>query len=118
MTAADPTEVATRQIKRALRLLASDSSEQINYLQELGVSPDEIALEFDDAFRRAKGASEMGLLPKEVMAAAQPVGEHLKQMTDSSVEIWTKDGLGSSPEWQLLRSLAKEAIVKVSKITE
>ncbi|MFI9305285.1 hypothetical protein [Streptomyces triculaminicus] len=115
MNTADPTEITIRLLKRALHLLASEPNEQISYLKQLGVNPDEIALEFDDAFRRAIGTSGMGLLSKEVVAAAQPVDERLRQMTNSSTEVWTKSNLETSPEWRLLRSLAKEALAKISE---
>ncbi|WKU46568.1 hypothetical protein Q3V23_22320 [Streptomyces sp. VNUA116] len=106
------------QLIQAVRLLASNPDVQAEYVQRLGVGPDEIALEFDDAFRRAVGAAGMGLLPDEMVKITQPLGEQLQRMTESQEDIWSEVGMMSSTEWGVLRTLATRAMEGISKLTD
>ncbi|MFI9204709.1 hypothetical protein [Streptomyces sp. NPDC053048] len=114
MTEEHRAEIAVRLLKKALELLASDAEAQTRYVHHLRIDPDEMALEFDDAFRRVVGLSDMGLLPDSVLTTVLPIDEHLQRMTGSRPEVWTVAGLQNSPDWQELRSLAKEAMEDIS----
>ncbi|MEU2513553.1 hypothetical protein [Streptomyces syringium] len=102
-------ERAVQELLRAVRILASDADVQIEYVQRLGVGPDEMALEFDDAFRQVAGVTGMGFLPEGVMEAARPIDDQLQRMTSLPEDVWSKCSVRSSSEWQKLRLLARAA---------
>ncbi len=94
------------ELLRVTRLLASSVDEQVRYVRALGVGPDEIALEFDDACRGVRGLSEMGVLPGRLVEGIRPLDRKLQTMTASAKGLWSESGMLHSSEWEELRSLA------------
>ncbi|MFI0981999.1 hypothetical protein ACH4SP_33950 [Streptomyces sp. NPDC021093] len=103
-------DVAIGQLEQALNRLAWGADQQLEHLGRWGVGPDELALEFDDAFRVVPGLVSQGLLPDSVTALLQPVDDALAAMTDASGNEWTNDAMAQSPTWSLLRRTAQEAL--------
>jgi hypothetical protein len=102
------------EIYKALQLISSSSKDQINYLRELGTYPstDELALQFDDAFKVYLGNDD-----KEQISVNDSLQEKLRniallfnQMSDSNDKsLWDVVSL-ERPEWIKVRTLAKEAL--------
>ncbi|MGK5547107.1 hypothetical protein ACSNOH_20595 [Streptomyces sp. URMC 127] len=115
MTAEQRTDAFVRQLVRALRNLSSDAESQIAFTHRLGVGVDEIALEFDDVFRQAHGMCATGLLPEQIEDALRPIDSQLQQMTNSRQPVWNEDSVRSSPEWRAVRSLAREALDRLTE---
>ncbi|KNB54199.1 hypothetical protein [Streptomyces caatingaensis] len=83
---------------QALQLLASDAVSQIGYARRLKVEIDEIAPEFDDAFRLARGLHAEGLIEADFAGAMSQIDETLRQMTGHPGNLWSEDGVRSSRE--------------------
>jgi hypothetical protein len=76
----------------------------------LAVAPDELALEFDDAFRVASGMVSEGILPETLREFLAPIDELLTEMTHSTLDEWSVDSLSHSSAWNCLRRLATDAL--------
>ncbi|MEV5613635.1 hypothetical protein [Streptomyces sp. NPDC052225] len=103
-------DVAVRRLDQSLQRLAWQADRQVEHVARWRVGPDELALEFDDAFRVALGLVAQGLLPESVGTLLRPVDQILAEMTEGSAEAWTTDAVAHSPAWERLRSTAREAL--------
>jgi hypothetical protein len=100
------------EIRRTLKNLAADASEQALYLKELGVSglADELALEFDDISSRVGQAVEEDLVSPDTASAIQELSRVLQAMSgDANARLWSIDGLQSA-EWDVVRRHARTAM--------
>lgn len=103
-------ESVSRQLQRALTHLAWKAEKQIDYISRLAVGPDELALEFDDAFRVASGMVSEGILPETFRDLLVPMDELLTEMTHGTQDEWSVDSLTHSSAWNCLRRLATDAL--------
>jgi hypothetical protein len=103
-------ESVIRQLKVALERLTWDADQQIGFISRLRVGADELALEFDDAYRTTSGMIAEGLLPHAVGDVLRPVDEILTMMTDAGQEEWTESAVTASPAWERLRDAAKTSL--------
>lgn len=106
------------QLVAALQRLAADPAVQTAYLASLGVNPslDELALEFDDAYRIVQPRfRELGVSPQAIARLAR-VDDALAKMSGArNAQLWESSALASSDAWAKLRSLASEAIQAISE---
>ncbi|MEU1050612.1 hypothetical protein ABZ400_36530 [Streptomyces sp. NPDC005897] len=103
-------ERVSHQLRRSLVHLSWEAEKQVEYINRLAVGPDELALEFDDAFRVASGMVSEGSLPAPLGNLLAPMDELLSEMTRSTQDEWSIDALGLSVAWQRLRMLAVEVL--------
>ncbi|NUS82862.1 MAG: hypothetical protein HOY75_08930 [Streptomyces sp.] len=108
MSPFQPTRFHQRLVA-TLDTLASNPDKQLDYVHRLGVSIDELALEFDDAYRLASGKAQEGLVSDTTLNAINPINEHLRIMTEMGPALWTEAALRSAQEWRDLRDLAQSA---------
>jgi hypothetical protein len=107
------------QTERALALLAMPSAEQAHYLIELGTYPilDELALEFDDAYRFFESQvdqDEVSGISKEARRGLAEIDLALDELSDQKDSFsWEAECL-DDPRWEAIRQKAKcvlEALV-------
>lgn len=102
-----------QELERTLRNLAAPAAEQTSYLTRLGTAPsvDELALEFDDVFRRL---TDSGLHTK-LGQAKESVAAVNRMLADISGEfheqLWTTAALERRAEWTRIRELATKALM-------
>ncbi|MEU6549750.1 hypothetical protein ABZ915_05570 [Streptomyces sp. NPDC046915] len=97
-------------LEQALQTLAGSADQQLGYMRRAEVGADEMALEFDDAFRVASGVVSEGRLARFVVQVVRPVDEVLAVMTDSSREEWSERAVVESVSWGRLREAARTAL--------
>ncbi|MFC5823036.1 hypothetical protein [Nonomuraea insulae] len=98
-----------RWIHNVLGQLSWDADQQLGHVRNLKVGVDELALEFDDALHLAQAKVQEGVLGQDALQTLLPVDTHLRCMTDTGTDVWTEEAVATSPEWQELRTLAKQA---------
>ena len=93
-------------LRAALTRLGAPADEQLNYLRGLGVegSLDELALEFDDAYRPLADVVGLGLDRPDVAMLLRQLDSALA----SDTLRWAADDI-SSDEWECIRRLARRA---------
>ncbi|GAA4238168.1 hypothetical protein GCM10022254_52990 [Actinomadura meridiana] len=92
-----------------LERLTWDAGAQLDYIDELGVGPDELALEFDDALHTVRARAADGSVP----VTMSDVDAHLDEMTRQGPDAWTELSMRTSPEWSALRVLARTALIEL-----
>ena len=97
----------------ALRRLASPATEQVEYLAGLGVADlvDELALEFDDAYR-----PRLQLL-HDVSPDAESICAEIDALISSDALGWTFADLDSA-DWAAVRSAAEAALAALDRDAE
>ncbi|MFI5678788.1 hypothetical protein [Streptomyces cellulosae] len=103
-------DIVIRQLEKALERLAWDAEKQIDFISRLRVGVDELALEFDDAFRPVSGLTRDGTMPKSVTKALDSVDKILTEMTRSPEAEWTPTAVRNSQSWKILRNTARESL--------
>jgi hypothetical protein len=102
-------ERAMHELKRCLSLLASPGREALAAIPDGCVKSDELALEFDDALRVARGAMWPRLTP-EARAALEAVDQLLTRMSgEQNQELWTDGAVIAHPRWMEVRIGARLA---------
>ncbi|WP_344324212.1 hypothetical protein [Streptomyces macrosporus] len=71
---------------------------------------DEIALEFDDLFRIAESMATQGLISADFFARLKSIDSQLSAMTREGAEVWEREKVKNSEEWETLRKLATETL--------
>jgi len=95
----------------ATRLLASDADVQQRAFPDFVQVPDELALNFDDAFRLIHQLEASGHLRRQQVEALERVDKLLGEMTNRhESSLWTLEALRVSPDWQALRAEARSAL--------
>lgn len=93
-------------------MLAADAQAQVAWLNKHGVMTDEIALDFDHAFRMAEALVAEGQLTGEVTADLREIDVILSGMSDDGkAERWTRDALSTDAGWAQARRLARRVLV-------
>lgn len=99
------------QLRAAVARLAEPAADQIEYLDELGVSPlaDELALEVDDVVGAVLG--DRHLLSADQRYAVIGFDRRLDDMSGAhNAHLWTVDALTAAAEWSALRGAAQEVL--------
>ncbi|TGB17711.1 hypothetical protein E4099_03110 [Streptomyces palmae] len=95
----------------SLAVLAADAQTQAAWLDSHGVMADEIALDFDHAFRMADALVAEGRLSGGVMAALGKIDAILSGMSDDEItDRWTTDALSTDAGWAQTRCLARRVL--------
>ncbi len=103
----------------AVSLLASDASEQLHYLERLGVLPgvDELVLEFDDIACARDDMLRTGELNADEhrMLAMLDVAM-TKTMSSEDTMLWTPQAVMHDERWQELRIRARDCQRTLSRM--
>jgi hypothetical protein len=92
--------------------LAADARAQSAWLVEHGVMTDEIALDFDHAFRMAEALVAEGRLVGGVMADLREIDAILTGMSGGdNADRWTREALSTDEGWARARRLARRVLV-------
>jgi hypothetical protein len=98
---------------QALRRLALPANQQAT-LTWRGHVPDELALDFEQAWGLVPQLVERGWISAEQLAALARVDQVLTAMSDRDAPdraaLWTLDGLGADARWARARVLAAQAL--------
>lgn len=93
-----------------LRALAASPGEQLERFPDLVAKPDELALDFDDAYRLLQQCRQLELSAAQRDAVAA-VDHILDQMSGPEHGVlWTEAAVGSAPEWERVRGAARAAL--------
>ncbi len=98
-------------------MLAANAADQRNYLKKIGTFPstDELALEFDDAYRPFIGAKDPDL-PSSIMIKLNSIIFLFDLYSDMEDEtIWLESSLDSHL-WAKLREIANSVLKEVREI--
>jgi hypothetical protein len=105
---------------RSLKILASNASQQKEYLRNLGTYPstDEIAIEFDDAFKSFISYNEDEKLEgTEFLLKINLINDKLDSFSSlEGSEIWYVDSLDKE-SWCEIRQLAIDSISALDYIS-
>ncbi|GAA4888229.1 hypothetical protein ACFPM3_18335 [Streptomyces coeruleoprunus] len=111
MQALDPF-FGRRLLIESLAVLAADAQAQVDWLVRHGVMADEIALDFDHAFRVAEAMMAEGRLASGVMADLQEIDVTFSRMSGGeSADRWTRNALSTDDGWALARRLARRVLL-------
>ncbi|GGW15422.1 hypothetical protein GCM10010264_63350 [Streptomyces globisporus] len=101
-----------RLLIEALTVLAADAQKQVTWLVRHAVMTDEVALDFDHAFRMAEVLVAEGQLARGVMVDLQEIDVILSGMSGGeNADRWTRDALSTDEGWALARRLARRVLV-------
>ncbi|MFF9340489.1 hypothetical protein ACF1CG_12180 [Streptomyces sp. NPDC014773] len=101
-----------RLLMEALTMLAAEAQIQVTWLVGHAVMTDEIALDFDHAFRMADTLLAEGQLAPGVMADLREIDVILSGMScGENADRWTRDALFTDEGWALARRLARRVLV-------
>lgn len=101
-----------RLLLDSLTVLAADAPAQAAWLAEYGVLTDELALDFDHAFRMAEALVKDGQLDRAVLSDLRQIDALLSAMSGAeNSRRWTTDGLSVDEGWSRTRQLARKALV-------
>ncbi|MFD1832086.1 hypothetical protein ACFSJS_20895 [Streptomyces desertarenae] len=103
-------DILLRDLRRSLEQLSWNAERQFAYVDDLGVDVDEIALEFDDLFRIAESMATQGLISDNFFTHLKSVDSQLSTMTSKGTEVWRREKVKDSEEWETLRKLAIETL--------
>ena len=94
----------------ALRTLGGSADEQLARFPDFVAKPDELALDFDDAYLLLRQCQQLELSAAERDAVAA-VDRLLERMTGPEHRIlWTEAALRHAPEWERVRDAARAAL--------
>ncbi|MFI7233444.1 hypothetical protein ACIBO5_60590 [Nonomuraea angiospora] len=99
-----------RLLREALGYLSLSPSEQIEWIDSVGVGVDELALQFDDGYLPSWSAREAGWLSNELAGHLDEINQHLSDLTDEGPDPWRSEGLRRHPTWEQIRSLSRDAL--------
>ncbi|WP_445529975.1 hypothetical protein [Streptomyces cyslabdanicus] len=102
-----------RLLIEALAVVAAPAPDQTTWLEKHGVMTDDIALDFDHAFRMAERLVEEGLLGRDALPDLRMIDSIFDEMTcDETKNRWTTAALGSDPGWCRVRGLAQNVLAR------
>jgi hypothetical protein len=94
---------------QSLQLVAAEYSVQISALPDFVVKTDEIALTYYDCFLLADQILEANLITKKQYESLSEINRRMSLMSKKK-KYWTLKSLKHDPEWEELRSLAKDVL--------
>nr|WP_308800973.1 hypothetical protein [Streptomyces polyasparticus] len=99
----------------SLSVLAADASVQTAWLDEHEVAVDEIALDFDHAFRMANRLVEHDQISGSAAAELREIDVLLAGMSGhEQADRWTRDALVSDAGWSQARQLAHQVLIELT----
>ncbi|MFI9248054.1 hypothetical protein ACIGXF_37085 [Streptomyces sp. NPDC053086] len=102
-----------RLLIESLTVMAAPASDQTTWLEKHGVVTDEIALDFEHAFRMAERLVEEGLLGRDSLPDLRVIDSIFDGMTrNETTNRWTTAALGSDPGWSAVRELARTVLAR------
>ena len=101
---------ATNHLLDALRLLALSAGEQLECFPSFVVVSDEMALLFDDQYRRWNPTGGGA----ELRARLEQIDGLLEEMGNDQ-NLWSESALRKSAEWSKIRKIAKNALELVGE---
>jgi hypothetical protein len=105
---------AYEQLKAVTANLAASAEQQDRHLSEQGFDQshgnDELALEFDDAYRLFDAMLSDGELTRSQREALRPLDALLSlRSQDSDAGFWKRDALWTNARWEEVRRVAADA---------
>lgn len=98
----------------ALAVLGADSADQLAWIDKHKVVTDELALEFDDAFRLMADLQPEEFLDTEALGKLQLIDAVLGEMSGrENVERWAREALATDAGWCQVRTLARDLLVSL-----
>ena len=102
-----------KSLKDVVIVLAADADAQLDQLQKMGLPEgiDEIALQYDDIAAAGDDMLRLREIDKHQYDAVKKLNELLSRMSGKAhSKLWTSEALVSAPEWNEVRSAAKECL--------
>ncbi|GAA2390153.1 hypothetical protein GCM10010420_12310 [Streptomyces glaucosporus] len=101
-----------RLLIESLTVLAADARTQTAWLDRHGVAADEIALDFDHAFRTAEVLVADGRIADGAVADLREIDAILSGMSGGeNADRWTRAALATDAGWVRARRLARRVLV-------
>ncbi|WP_338692659.1 hypothetical protein V2W30_00525 [Streptomyces sp. Q6] len=98
----------------ALALLGADSADQLAWIDRYKVVTDELALEFDDAFRLIADLQQDEFLDTEALGKLQLIDTVLEEMSGrENAERWSGEALANDAGWRQVRTLARDLLISL-----
>ncbi|MEU5068907.1 hypothetical protein AB0G95_33235 [Streptomyces virginiae] len=98
----------------ALAVLGADSADQLAWIDKHEVVTDELALEFDDAFRLIGDLHQEEFLDTEALGKLQLIDAVLGEMSGrENAERWSRAALATDAGWRQVRTLARDLLVSM-----
>ena len=98
------------RLVHSLQALAAPAAVQLARFPDFAVRADELALDYADAVLLAADCPQLRLERAQRRALDQ-LDEHLKRMgAVAGAGPWTEDAVRTSPEWEAVRKLARDAL--------
>lgn len=98
-----------RRLEWAVRALAQPAEVQAQLFPAFVCVADELALEFDEHWRRTRGS--LAPLPSGLLGALAALDARLGSMSGHErAALWTNDALERAAEWAEVRRLAQAAL--------
>ncbi|MEU9006369.1 hypothetical protein [Streptomyces sp. NPDC048551] len=98
----------------ALAVLGADSADQLAWIDQHEVVTDELALEFDDAFRLMADLQQEEFLATEALGKLQLIDAVLAEMSGrGNAERWSREALATDGGWRQVRALARDLLVSL-----
>jgi hypothetical protein len=100
---------------RAIAVLALPWNLQLEWLRSLGLGEpgncDELALEFDEGYRRVEALVGAGLIPERAMPDLRALDSILGEMSGPGrADVWTIDSLRGADTWARVRQIAGQCV--------
>ena len=82
---------------------------QVQYIEQTGVSFDELGLEFDDQYTLAGQFVQAGHLSDADASLLREIDSTLLRMSgEQDADLWTAKGVLTAHEWEEVRQLARQ----------
>ena len=103
----------------ALNILAADYLVQMEAFPDFVFLPDEVISIFSEAYLLFPQIIESELVNECQISSVENVKIFIGQMGDKSEQdIWSMEAMKIHPDWKMLRSFAKDALVTFGKMPE
>lgn len=99
---------AIEHLKWALQALAQPFQTQIELFPAFVCVPDELVLDFDEWFQRARVAHHF--TPEQLKALNELDSAIEKESGPAHIEFWTETAMQMDPRWERFRELARLAL--------
>ncbi|MFI5808750.1 hypothetical protein [Streptomyces sp. NPDC051561] len=95
----------------AVVVVAATATVQVAWLEKYNVPPDEIALDFDDAFRLAAHLVDEGQLSPVALPHLQMIDDVFSEMAQAAgMDPWTRSALHTEAGWDRARQAARKVL--------
>src|SRR4051812_11136819 len=102
------------RLEWAVRAIAQEADVQTTLYPDFVCVPDELALEFDEHFRKVVKRDGLESLEPEQRTALECLDHKLAEMSGPEhAELWKEDALRESDQWTALRMMARDVISKM-----